>query len=273
MKRSAAALSALLLFGAMTVAGCGDKKEAPPLQSGSSSPAQSSTPAAEGAPQNTTSAGGVVSGAQGKLMDPSSLPTPRRASGNNSQDLAALDAGKVDGKVRVIVYQDPMCPYCKQFDDQYGKQLDAWADAGDIVLDHRVISFLDQMSTTNYSTRSANALACVADGSPDAYTKYLHALYKAHDPKSEGGLGVEEGGSGLTDTQLAELAQDSGASSDVSTCISNQKFSSWVKSSTSDGLTSGVKGTPTVIVNGEPWDSQADADFGPWAKKAIKAAS
>jgi protein-disulfide isomerase len=301
MKRAALAFSCSLLIAGLAVAGCGSKQEAPPLSSGPASsvqgagtpsapegpsapsasaranaPAQGNsdgpTPATDGAPRHTSAAGGVVSGAQGKLMDPASLPAEVRGSGDNSQNLAARDVAAVDGKIRVIVYQDPMCPYCKQFDDDYGRQLDAWADDGDIVVDHRVISFLDQMSTTEYSTRASNALACVADGSPDAYTKYLRALYTAQDPRSEGGLGVTEGGPGLSDEQLGRLAEDAGASDEVKDCISSLKFASWVRSSTSDALSSGVKGTPTVIVDGQLWNASADADFEGWAKKIISEA-
>jgi protein-disulfide isomerase len=282
MKRPLAALTALAAAATLALAGCGDKVEAPDAAHGSAAPSTmpdgtggagapssgTGEPTARGdVPQNGTEAGGAVTGEDEELLPPSDLPDPVQA--GSGEEVRASDSGPVEGKVRVIVYQDLMCPYCKQFEDDYGQTLAEWADNGDVVVDHRVVSILDGMSTSEYSTRAGSALACVADVSPSAYANTLRALYAAQDPETEGGLGVSEGGPGLSDSQLAQLAEDAGASEDVADCIDDQRFVGWVTQSTDRAKADGMRGTPTVVVGGKTWDQQAD--FEDWAREIIDA--
>ncbi|WP_291278242.1 thioredoxin domain-containing protein [Galactobacter sp.] len=281
MRRALTLFTAVLAGSALALAGCTSKLQAPgPASGAASSPSAMpdgtegpSAPSsgssgtgqaqgASGAPRYGTEAGGVVSAEEDELVPLEDLPEPADAA----------DSGPVDGKVRVIVYQDLMCPYCKQFDDNFGETLAKWAEDGDVVVDHRVVSILDGMSTTQYSTRVAGAMACVADEAPSSYTAVLRAYYKAQGPKAEGGLDVSEGSAGLTDQQLTELAEAQGAPESVGTCIQEQRFASWVKASTARASANDVRATPTVLVAGQAWDS-TDTDFEAWARKVIDAES
>ena len=58
------------------------------------------------------------------------------------------------------------------------------------------MNFLDQASTTHYSTRAAAASGCAAD--QDRFTDYLHELFVNQPP---------EGSAGLSDTELIALGQ------------------------------------------------------------------
>ena len=95
---------------------------------------------------------------------------------------------------RVVAYEDFLCPYCAQFESESGAWLLKQAQAGAIVLEYRPIAFLDQNSTTDYSTRAADAAACVADDAgTDAFTDMHQALFARQ---------AAEGSAGLTDDQL-----------------------------------------------------------------------
>src|SRR5215217_8629536 len=52
-----------------------------------------------------------------------------------------------NGPVPVEIYQDYLCPYCKQFHDSAGAQLNQLAEQGKITLTIHPIAILDNQST------------------------------------------------------------------------------------------------------------------------------
>lgn len=169
---------------------------------------------------------------------PGALVTPTRAT-----DAGALRFGKDDAKVTVAVYADFMCPYCGQFERANGASLDAAAEAGTIVLDIHPMSFLDaQSGGAEYSTRAANAFVTIAEADPAAALRFNQLLF-ANQPG--------EGTSGLSDDQLAAFATQAGASSEVIASFAKRTFVPWITQITQQAFDSGVKGTPTVKLNGQ----------------------
>lgn len=120
---------------------------------------------------------------------------------------------------------------------------------GDVQVQYRVISFLDRSSNgTRYSTRSANAFGVVLDTSGAKVAKKFHDLLYENQP--------HEGSSGLSDQELIDFAVKAGANEDdVSGAIKSIKFEQWVKNATDASSKNGVRGTPTVFVNGKPLKS------------------
>ena len=55
-------------------------------------------------------------------------------------------------------------------------------------MEYRPLGFLDSRSTTNYSSRAANAAACVVNESPEKYSDFVNVLF-AKQP-AEGGAGT-----------------------------------------------------------------------------------
>lgn len=158
-----------------------------------------------------------------------------------------------DGKVVVSMYFDPQCPACKLFEDVNGETLTKLLRNNTIVLELHPIAFLDSQSTTHYSSRAMNSLACVADTSPNSFYTYFQTIYE-NQPR--------EGGDGLPDSRLIELAENAGATN-VTECITSQKFNPWVQEATIRALTGplpqtshtgGVERTPFVFINGELFD-------------------
>lgn len=166
------------------------------------------------------------------------LVTPTRAT-----DAGALRFGSDGAPVTVTVYADFMCPYCGQFERANGEALDAAVEAGRITLDIHPMSFLDaQSGGTEYSTRAANALVTIAEADPAAALRFNQLLF-ANQPS--------EGTNGLSDDQLAAFATQAGASNDVVASFARRTFVPWINQLTQQAFDSGVKGTPTVKIDGQ----------------------
>jgi protein-disulfide isomerase len=83
------------------------------------------------------------------------------------QETGAVVVG--DGEQSMDTYIDFMCPICGQFEEAYGDAILELVDDGTITLNIHPISILDRYSQgTEYSTRAANAMYCVAEADPPA---------------------------------------------------------------------------------------------------------
>lgn len=161
----------------------------------------------------------------------------------NADAGGAIPVGEADAPVTVEIYYDYMCPACGVFEEANGEELERLIDEGTILVELRPISFLDDTSNgTKYSTRTANAIATVANGAPDKVWDFHSALY-ANQP--------EEGTEGLDDDQIAEIAADAGVPDDVIGEFGDGTYRGWVASVTERAFDSGVEGTPTVKIDGE----------------------
>lgn len=155
-----------------------------------------------------------------------------------------LAFGSSDAPVTVSVTEDFQCPACRQFEVSSGPVLTELMNAGEIIIDEHPIAFLDKASTTRYSTRAANAAACVAQIDRDRWPAWKTAMFDSQP---------EEGGAGLTDDQIVAIATQVGITSpDLPLCVADQRFAGWVADTTSAALDSGIQGTPHVTVDGQP---------------------
>lgn len=153
----------------------------------------------------------------------------------------AIVSGEPDAPVTVTLYEDFQCPACQAFAQAVGSTLDELRDAGTIRVEQRPLAFLDRASTDRYSSRALNAVGCVLDRSPATVEPFIDLLF-AQQPA--------EGGPGLSDTRLTELAGNAGAG-DVDSCIRTEAFRGWARLRTERAQQAGVTSTPTVLVNGQ----------------------
>lgn len=158
---------------------------------------------------------------------------------------AEAEAGK---PVKVVAYIDFICPVCKNFEATYNQQLTQLRNDGKISLEYRPLGFLDASSTTNYSSRAANAAACVVNSSPDKYSAFVDLLF-ARQPA--------EGSAGLSDNDLKKMATEAGAAN-IDSCVDSKTYRPFVKVVTKEAAVIGVSGTPTVFVEGKQWDGKTD---------------
>lgn len=154
--------------------------------------------------------------------------------------------GAEDAPVTMAIYYDYMCPACGAFEEANGTEIERLLEEGTVQLELRPISFLDRTSQgTRYSTRAANAFATVAEQSPEHALDFHSALYAAQP---------EEGTTGLSDDKIASIAEDVGVPGDVVEQFSEMRHEGWVAEVTEAAFDSGVSGTPTVLIDGEPFE-------------------
>jgi protein-disulfide isomerase len=162
---------------------------------------------------------------------------------NTVDGATAFAVGPADAPVTVDVYEDFLCPACRQFEATTGETLAALAADGTAQVRYHPIAILDRASTDDYSTRALNAAAVVGDAAgTEAFLAFHDALF-AEQPA--------EGGPGLTDERLGELAAEAGASgADVEEAITGLAYEDWTREVTDAASRAGVTGTPTVLVDG-----------------------
>jgi protein-disulfide isomerase len=145
-----------------------------------------------------------------------------------------------DGPVRVDAFVDFLCPYCRRFELSSGPALAKLAADGLANVAYHPMNFLDQASTTNYSTRAAAASGCAAD--QGRFLDYAHALFVNQPP---------EGGPGLSDEELAVVAREAGVpGTPFAGCLSEAPYLEWPAYVTARATAAGVTATPTVLVAG-----------------------
>ena len=142
--------------------------------------------------------------------------------------------------VRVDAFIDFLCPFCRQFELSFGPALADLVAGGQVRLVYHPMNFLDDASTTNYSTRAAAASGCAAD--EGRFVDYAHALFANQPP---------EGGPGLSDAELAAIGRSAGlADTPFTACMSGATYLDWPPYVTARATAAGVEATPTVLVAG-----------------------
>ena len=196
-----------------------------------------------GTPSNTT-AGGVTFHGEGGAAVPVTSKTAAPTTGNPA---------KVD------LYIDWSCPVCQQFETSYAKDLTALVASGDATLTVHPVAILDHSYLgSRFSSRAANAAACVADAAPSQFLDVQTQMY-ANQP--------EEGTRGLTTARILELVHAGGVTGDrLDSCVRDESFSGWVSKQTAKALNdkalvnpaTGGFGTPTALINGKRWNGDRD---------------
>ena len=144
------------------------------------------------------------------------------------------------GPVIVDAFIDFLCPFCRRFELSAGSALGDLLARGAISLVYHPMNFLDEASTTGYSTRAAAASGCAAD--QGRFLEYAHELFAGQPP---------EGGPGLSDAELADLGRAAGLSAAAfDACLSQRPYLDWPPYVTARAVALGVSGTPTVLVDG-----------------------
>jgi protein-disulfide isomerase len=154
--------------------------------------------------------------------------------------------------INIRIYLDYQCTNCASFEKANAQQIATWVKSGAATIEVHPISFLDSQSLgQKYSTRAANAAACVANFSPNAFFQY-NALLFDNQPKEQT--------VGLSDQKLVSLAKQAKVTNltSIQSCVDKQTFKSWVNAATArvvagpipDSSIQKVTETPTIIVNG-----------------------
>lgn len=184
---------------------------------------------------------------------------------------AALDlgAGTVSAEEGTITWGEPadatvenwldlLCPACRQYEESTAELMGEAVNNGDAQLVVHPTGILNNSSNPpGYSSRASSALMCAGD-KPQGY-KFMQALFE-NQPA--------QGGPGLSDAELADLAEEVGLSDEWNTCYESGEFDSVAEENTERFDENGYPGTPTIVVNGEQLTSNNPAEL----EEAIAAA-
>ena len=116
------------------------------------------------------------------------------------------------------MYVDYLSPGAREWQLANAPQLTSWVNEGAATLTYYPVSMLTAKSNgTKYSLRTAGAAACVATHAPDTFYTYNNELL-SNQPEVDS--------DGMTDVQLADLAQASGVDDPktVRKCIENGDY-------------------------------------------------
>lgn len=151
--------------------------------------------------------------------------------------------GSENPEVELIVFSDYLCPHCKTFETVNADDLKELADVEGVSVSYFPVAFLDRGSQgTKFSTRSANAAMCVADGALDSFVEFNEVMFENQPAQNT---------PGLTNEEMADIAAAAGAPESVRECIINEEFTDYVSAATQFASTDhDVTGTPTAIING-----------------------
>lgn len=170
----------------------------------------------------------------GHMSDPTA---PSRVPAGATPEADGVVVGT--GPVRVDLFIDLLCPYCQRFELAAQPTLAALVADQAASLVYHPMNFLDDASTTNYSTRSAAASGCAAD--QGRFMEYAHALFEQQPP---------EGGPGLSDDELVRIGLAIGLDESFAGCVSAGIYLDWPSYVTDRATAAGVNATPTVAVAG-----------------------
>ncbi|MFI7541561.1 DsbA family protein [Actinoplanes sp. NPDC049599] len=153
------------------------------------------------------------------------------------------------GPVKIDIYEDFMCPVCGEFETAVGTTVDQLVTANKVTVQYHPIAILDRASSTEYSTRSAAAVAAAAQAGK--FTEYHKVLFANQPP---------EGGAGLDDAKLIELGRSVGLTDAAfADAVKDGTYRAWATKVTDTAASRGVNSTPTVLVGGKALENRTAA--------------
>jgi protein-disulfide isomerase len=161
--------------------------------------------------------------------------------------------GPDDAPNKVVIYEDFLCPYCGELEKRTREDLAQLADDGKVQVEYRPFNLLGGDDNDSYSVRSAGAFSIVLDKSDASVAKKFHDLLYENQP--------EESGPFPKSSELADLAVEAGADeSAVRSPIENNEGVDWVTKATKAASDAGVQSTPTILLNGDVFQSGTTLD-------------
>jgi protein-disulfide isomerase len=148
--------------------------------------------------------------------------------------------GKANAAKGIVIFEDPQCPYCRQFEEVNGAHVTAAVETGQLAVEYRMRCFLGEESV-----RADNALALAAESG------HFDELRKALFADQPG-----EGTGGFTTEDLIRFgAQVNVTSSDFVSGVQEVRYGQWVLRQEELYRMEDPQGTPAAWFNGHPVDS------------------
>lgn len=176
---------------------------------------------------------------------------------------SSIKLGPADAPVKVVVYEDFLCPYCRQLEASTRDFLLENAALGKVQVEYRPVNILTRWT---YSARAMNTWAAVLKHAGPAAAVKLHNLLFDKQP-------YEQSSDDTSDADLMDLVKQAGGdNAEVVAAVKSQDtafFAESAKAATEIGLT----GTPTVLINGDKLDGISIEDMIATIERRVTAGS
>ncbi|MGW4895108.1 DsbA family protein [Kitasatospora sp. NPDC004240] len=171
------------------------------------------------------------------------LVVPANATG---PDGTVIVYGKADAPHTLQVFEDFRCPVCKTFEAVNGGTVKQLADEGQIKVEFRLAAFLDKNLGGKGSRTALAAAGAALNEGVDKFKQFHDVLYANQPEESEDGFGDVN--------RILDLAgQVPGLKTDAFVKAVNERtYAPWAAKVAAAFDDSGVRGTPTVKVDGKP---------------------
>lgn len=170
--------------------------------------------------------------------------------GNSPQALPVSSSDKSKGEanapVTVVEYSDFQCPYCGVFATNAERQLEEeFVGTGKVRFVYRNLAFIG-----NESQWAAQAAECANE--QGKFWDYHDKLFNSQKGENDGAF---------SKPNLKGFAVELGLdTAQFNQCLDSGKYATKVRQETLEGQQAGVRGTPTLFVNGQLIDQGANYD-------------
>jgi protein-disulfide isomerase len=191
-------------------------------------------------------AAGAWYGAGSKDKTATSSDTPQLAAGT-----ASLSMGDSSAPVKVVIYEDFLCPFCRELEASTRDFLRENAAEGKVYVEYQPINLLTDFS---YSAKALNAWAAVLkEKSPEAALK-LHDILFDNQP-------YEQSSNQISDSQIADWVKQAGADTSAVREAMQTQDTAFFAAANQAMTTAKVNSTPTVVINGQELPPTAVTDM------------
>lgn len=149
--------------------------------------------------------------------------------------------GDASAPVKVVIYEDFLCPYCRQLESSTRDFLRENAAKGKVQVEYRPIHLLRDFS---YSARALNAWAAVLNNASPQAALELHDLLFEKQP-------YEQSSEATTDADIAALVDEVGAGTPEVTAALKVMDQGFFAAADQVMESEGIDSTPTVAINGK----------------------
>lgn len=199
------------------------------------------------------------------------LVKPANSTGTNGTTVVI---GESSAKKTLVMYEDPRCPVCAQFEQTVGSTVDKDVEDGKFKIQYVGATFLDGNLGGEGSKNGLSALGAALNVSGEAFLEYKTAMYstKWHPEESDDKF--------KDDAYLIKIAQTVPALKDntkFQNAVKNGTYDKWALEMSEKFNKDGVTGTPTLKMDGKTLtgsDGNAPmtvADFNTAIEAALKA--
>ncbi|MFF5702693.1 DsbA family protein [Streptomyces sp. NPDC012794] len=179
------------------------------------------------------------------------LVKPKNATG---EDGLTVVIGKPEAKKTLELYEDSRCPACATFEQSVGEQVKKDVEAGKYKLRYIGATFIDNGVKGEGSKNALSALGAALNVSPQAFLDFKGALYskELHPEETVDSFGKDDYLLKVADTVPA--LKDN---AEFKKAVQDGTYDRWAMDMSKAFNESGVKGTPTLKMDGKKIETPA----------------